>query len=141
MKGRSLLFLLMLFGLSSCAEEVIQKPKDLIAPKKMEEILYDLALLQAGKNTNPGVLEEHGIETMPFLYKKHGIDSAQFVNSDIYYASRPLEYEAMYSRVEERLQREKEALEEERTRVSDSIRKVAEKRRAQQAEKDSLDGL
>lgn len=138
MKCPTILFFIALLGLLSCAEEVIQKPKDLISPQKMEEILYDLALLQAGKNTNPGVLEEHGIETMPFLYQKYGIDSAQFVNSDIYYASRPLEYEAMYSRVEARLEKEKETLEEERTRVSDSIRKVAEERREQQAERDSL---
>ena len=138
MKATSHLFIILLFGLSSCAEEVIQKPKDLISPVKMEQILYDLSLLQAGKNTNPGVLEENGIETMPFLYRKYGIDSAQFVNSDIYYASRPLEYEAMYSRVEARLEQEKETLEEERTRVSDSIRKVAEQRREQQAKKDSV---
>ena len=121
--------------LYSCSEEAIKKPENLIPREKMSQILYDLALFNSAKSTNPGILEENNIEAMSYLYKKHGIDSAQFVNSDIYYASRPVEYEAIYKKVEQRLEREKDILEEERKRVSDSVRIEAEKRREAEAEK------
>ncbi len=116
----------------------MQKPADLIPGDKMAEILYDLAIVNAAKSTNPNILEEHDIEIMAYVYEKHGIDSVRFVNSDIYYASKPDEYEAIYKKVEARLEREKEALEEERRRVSDSIRIAAEKRREAEAAKDSI---
>jgi hypothetical protein len=84
--------LLLFLVLASCGEKVIEAPNDLIEKGKMADILYDLALINAAKSTNPGILEEGGIEPMEFLYKKYGVDSVQFVKSDIYYASIPLEY-------------------------------------------------
>lgn len=132
-----ILCLLLLFILISCSEEVIKKPEDLIPPEKMTRILYDLAILDAAKNTNPSTLESYNIEVMDYVYKRHGIDSTRFINSDIYYASRPLEYEAIYKRVEFLLEQEKDSLENERKRVSDSIRIEAEKRREEEAMKKS----
>lgn len=124
--------------LLSCAEEAIKKPENLIPREKMSLILYDLALVNSAKSTNPAILRDHNIETMPYIYEKYGIDSVQFVNSDIYYASRPAEYETIYRVVEQRLEKEKEEMEEERRRVSDSVRIEAEKRREAQLKKDSV---
>lgn len=123
--------------LISCGEEVIEKPADLIPPAEMADILYDVALINAAKSTNPRILEENNIEVMSFIYRKHGIDSTRFVNSDIYYASKPMEYEAIYRQVEDRLERDKEHMENERNRVTDSIRIEAEKRREAEAKKQS----
>ncbi|NNF19512.1 MAG: DUF4296 domain-containing protein, partial [Flavobacteriaceae bacterium] len=69
-----------------------------------------------------------GVETMSYLYKKYDVDSAQFVDSDIYYASKPLQYESMYEDIEARIKAVKKQLEDERKRKTDSIKKAAEDR-------------
>lgn len=132
------IFLLLIVGFWGCDEEVVPKPDNLIPGEKMVDILYDLALINAAKSTNPGILEDNGIETMDYLYKKHGIDSLQFARSDLYYASRPLDYEAIYKRLELRLEREQEELEEARSIRTDSIRQIREAAREKQAALDSL---
>lgn len=131
------LSILLCAAILACTEEVIKKPENLIPPDKMENILFDLALVNAAKNTNPNILEEHNIVTMPYIFEKYQVDSVQFVHSDIYYASKPTIYETIYKRVEARLEREKEAMEEERRRVSDSLRIEAEKLREARARQNS----
>jgi hypothetical protein len=74
---------------------------------------------------------------MPYIFDKYGIDSTQFMSSDIYYASRPADYESIYKVVEARLKVQKDSMEEERLKISDSIRTEAEKRRLTEARKDS----
>ena len=51
---------------------------------------------------------------MTYVFSKYEIDSAQFVQSDLYYAAIPLEYEAIYEAVKERLETEKTRLEGEK---------------------------
>ena len=64
---------------------------------------------------------DNDIETMDFIYKKYTIDSLQYVKSDLYYASEPAIYEEMYINVEKRLETEKERMQEEKKKKSDSI--------------------
>ena len=104
----------------ACNEKVIEPPENLIPQDAMINILYDLSVLNAAKNTNPDVLNENGIETMEYLYTKYSIDSVQFVKSDLYYASVPLEYEKIYKAVQARLTVTKETFEEERKKQRDS---------------------
>ncbi|TDQ33212.1 DUF4296 domain-containing protein [Zeaxanthinibacter enoshimensis] len=120
------LYIFLLLCLAACGEEVIEQPENLIPEEKMTAILYDLAILNAADGTNPSVLEDRGIETMSFLYQKYEIDSAQFVDSDIYYASKPLQYQGMYERIEARIKKVKKQMEDERKRKTDSIKKAAE---------------
>ena len=126
---RILAVILLFLSLLSCAEEVIKKPDNLIPSQKMTHILYDLAVINAAKSTNPWILKDNNVEAMEFIFDKYGIDSTQFVISDTYYASRPQEYEAIYRTVETRLAKEKDSLEELRRRESDSVRIEAESRR------------
>ena len=105
----------------ACNEKVIEPPENLIPQKVMVNILYDLSVLNAAKNTNPEVLKDNRIETMEYLYSKYTIDSVQFVRSDLYYASIPLEYEKIYKAVEARLTETKENFEEERKKQRDSV--------------------
>ena len=116
-------FLILIY---SCNEKVIEPPKNLIAQEKMEEILYDLALINAAKSINKSVLETYDIEVMPYIFTKYGIDSIQFVESDIYYASIPEQYEQIYSTVSSRLEKERRLLEEQKQQRQDSIRKTKE---------------
>ena len=105
----------------SCVERIIEKPDDLIPREKMTQLLYDLAILNAAKSTNSALLEEHFDSPTLFLFEQYGIDSLQFVQSDLYYASQPLVYEAIYKEVAAKLEKEKNKLEEARKIVNDSI--------------------
>lgn len=92
----------------SCAEKLIEKPDNLIPKDKMVMILKDMAIVNAAKGTNLGKLKDNGIEPTTFIFEKYEIDSAQFVNSDRYYASLPLEYESLYKQVEVNLEQQRE---------------------------------
>ena len=117
---RVLYSFLMLSLVISCNEKVIEKPENLIPRDKMVDILFDMALINAGKAIDPNVMEQNQVEPMSYVYTKYEIDSAQFVSSDLYYAAIPLEYEAIYKALEERLESEKTRLEEEKEKDKDT---------------------
>lgn len=121
-------FFLGLMLLVSCAEKVVEEPENLIPKEKMTEILHDLAILNAAKSGAARKFEDSGIDVMEFLYEKYGIDSTQFSQSDLYYASLPLEYQTIYQEVEARLKRQKDTLEAIGKRRNDSVRKANLKR-------------
>ena len=126
---KRIVIVICLIAFLSCNEKTIEKPENLIPRDQMVEIIYDLAIINAAKKTNPNYLIINDIEAMPFVYKKYGIDSLQFVESDIYYASIPQEYEAMYKIVEARLANEKSEYDKIKVKASDSVKKVAEEQR------------
>lgn len=136
------MFLLVFLMVVSCAEKVVEEPENLIPKEKMVDILHDLAILNATKTTIGAKLDETGIDIMEFLYKKYQIDSTQFSESDLYYASLPLEYQAIYTEVETRLDMRQKAMEEATEKKNDSIRKANEKRsdsiRSAKTPKDSI---
>ena len=111
MMGRCLTVLFCLLALS-CGNKLMEEPEDLIPRDKMSEILYDMALLDAIDNSYPQVLTENDLKVMEFLYEKYGIDSLQFVQSDLYYASVPAEYQKIYEAVEERLTQKRDSISE-----------------------------
>ncbi len=123
---------LVTFLIAACAEEVVKKPENLIPKEKMADILHDLAILNATKSNASNKFDESGIDIMEFLYPKYDIDSAQFSQSDLYYASVPLEYQSIYEKVEAKLEERTKIMEERSMQKNDSIRKVNE------ARKDSL---
>ncbi|MCK0188848.1 DUF4296 domain-containing protein [Arenibacter sp. F20364] len=118
------IFLGLLF---SCNEKVVEKPENLIPEDKMAAILYDISLLNAGKIINESILNEYDIEPMGYIYTKYGIDSVQFVKSDTYYAAMPTIYEAIYTKVQDRLVEDEKYFEEQRQQKQDSIREAKEK--------------
>ena len=125
---RFIIFFLVL-GLFSCNEKVVEEPENLIPKEKMVTILHDLALLNATKSSYKAALELHDIKIMDFLYQQHDIDSAQFAQSDLYYASLPLEYQSIYEKVEALLEKESADLEHITQKRNDSVRKAQEKKR------------
>ena len=124
MKKFALFFLLLC--VISCAEKVMEKPDNLIPKEKMVLILYDLAIINAVNSSTTSRIGENKVETMDFLYRKYDMDSVQFSQSDLYYASIPLEYEEIYEKVDALLEEKKKMLEDENTRRNDSIRKANE---------------
>lgn len=121
------LFLCMLF---SCNEKVVEKPKNLIPQEKMTAILYDISVLNAGKTINESILTEHNVQPMGYIYNKYKIDSLQLVQSDTYYASLPIVYEAIYTRVKEKLEQEQERMEAERKETANKPKEELRKETA-----------
>ncbi len=78
--------------------------KKLIDKAVMVNVFYDLALLEASKYQMMSKTEYQKISPKEFIFKKYKIDSAQFSQSNIYYASSIEEYKAMFEQVQKRLQ-------------------------------------
>ena len=57
--------------LFSCQETAVEKPDNLIDEEVMENILYDLALLEAIKTNNPASLEKKNITASTYVYDKY----------------------------------------------------------------------
>lgn len=92
-----------IFVFFSCAQGQVEKPDNLLSKAQMIDILYDISALNAIDGTYPKVLMRNEISVMEYVFKKFEIDSAQFALSDKYYASRPAEYEEIYTRLEEKM--------------------------------------
>ncbi|UII74580.1 DUF4296 domain-containing protein [Flagellimonas sp. HMM57] len=127
MKKIIIFFLGLLFF--SCGEKVVEKPENLIPKEKMIAILHDLAILKAATTSYRQLMESQGVTTMEFLYDKYQIDSTQFSQSDLYYASMPLEYESIYENVESMLEKRHKELEEAKKRENDSVKKASQLKR------------
>lgn len=134
----SLSFVVLILSLYSCAEELIKKPENLIPEDKMVLIFKEMAIVNAAKGTNIGQLKDNGIEPTIYIFEKFEIDSAQFVDSDRYYASKPLIYETMYKDVEASLEDQRLQLESEKM-LNDSLSRLkkVEKKNLKNISKDS----
>ncbi len=126
-----LLFTSIIF-LVSCGEKLIEQPENLIARDEMVLILKDMAIVNAAKTTNIGILKDNGIDPTTYVLNKYNVDSTRFVDSDRYYASVPLAYESIYKEVESLLDEEKERLKDLK-KINDSLKLL------QREEKDLLD--
>ncbi|WP_306349813.1 DUF4296 domain-containing protein [Flavobacterium sp. '19STA2R22 D10 B1'] len=109
MKGLSIFIMMVLF-LSCSGRTEVEKPAKVIDEKTMENIIYDLSLLQAIKNVNPQSLTDKKIEPTNYIYKKYKIDSLQFAQNNKYYAVQVELYQKMYQKVNERLLEQKAKL-------------------------------
>ena len=109
---KGVLFFILISLILSCKEEVVKKPENLIEKDIMVDVMYDLALLEAIKYQSTNELETHKINPDEYIYKKYKIDSAQFVQSNMYYASDYKEYKKMYDQINSRLVKNKSLLEE-----------------------------
>ena len=68
----------------------------------MEDVLYDLSLIKALKNTNFQTEESKSILTPDYLFKKHNIDSLQWEENLRYYSKNPKKFLLIYKKVQER---------------------------------------
>lgn len=102
---KGILFFVLLVSFVGCRkEETVKTPKKLIDKAVMVNVFYDLALLEASKYQMMSKTEYQKISPKEFILKKYKIDSAQFSQSNIYYASSIEEYKAMFEQVQKRLQ-------------------------------------
>lgn len=102
---KGILFFALLVSFVGCRkEETVKTPKKLIDKAVMVNVFYDLALLEASKYQMMSKTEYQKISPKEFIFKKYKIDSAQFSQSNIYYATSIEEYKAMFEQVQKRLQ-------------------------------------
>lgn len=95
----------------ACKHDVAPKPDKVIDEGKMENILYDVALMQAIKSYNPTLFDKNGVDPKTYIYKKYSIDSLTLAQNHTWYAANLDAYEKMQQRVADRLKAEKEKLE------------------------------
>ena len=123
--------LLITFSFLFSCSDAIEKPENLIEKEKMDDIIYDLTLLQAMRGSFQGRLDSANVTAADYIYKKYNVDSSQFANSNRYYASDVAAYNRMYNRVNERLVADKSK--------ADSLAKKAEERLKLEKEKTEKD--
>lgn len=120
------LILIVVLTTVSCKEEAVPKPDNLLSKEQMAVILYDITLINSIKGVNKKKLEDGYMHLDAYLYKKHNTDSAQFADSNNYYAANPAMYGKIYETVQARLAKERKTvgkeLEAEQKR-RDSIQK------------------
>ncbi|WP_373057722.1 DUF4296 domain-containing protein [Zunongwangia sp. H14] len=126
---KKILFILISFFLLCACQNIerTERPDDLIGEDKMVDVLTELAILQSARNLNKNVLEEAGIHPEEYIYNKYDIDSLQFQNSNDYYTENFTEYEHIFTRVKDRLEKVKivrDSIREEEVRVEDSIARL-----------------
>ncbi|MFD0861056.1 DUF4296 domain-containing protein [Sungkyunkwania multivorans] len=113
----------LLIVLISCKEkEVVPRPENLISEDKMEDILFDVYFLNATKGYSAGTLSSWKIKPEDFIYEKYQIDSLSFAQSNIYYASNPQKYAALFNKVELRFIALKDSI-DKKMRTSNEKRK------------------
>lgn len=105
MKKIVLLILSILFITSSCKEEIVKKPKNLIDREVMVNIIYDLAILDAVKSQTVNGQTVYPKST-DFIKNKYKVDSLTFAESTKYYASDSKDYKKIYDEVKDRLSKE-----------------------------------
>jgi hypothetical protein len=94
-----------LFGLFACSENPVKRPNKLLDEATMENILFDVAVLQAAKINAPEILQANKIDSKDYIYKKYKIDSATYHQNNRYYAADVNSYKHMNKRILNRLEK------------------------------------
>lgn len=128
---KALFFLALIAVFFSCKEEIINKPKKLIEKDIMLDIMYDLSILEAIKYQHLTSVEDYNTNPTAFILRKYKVDSLQFARSNSYYATDYKEYKKMYKIVNDRLEKDKLALDTliaAENKKQTAIKKVKKKR-------------
>lgn len=93
-----------IFVMVACSNNPVPKPENLLNEETMENILFDVAVLQATKANSPDILLNNTIDSKDFIYKKYKIDSATYHQNNRYYAGDVKKHKHMHKRVLARLE-------------------------------------
>jgi hypothetical protein len=101
---KKVIYLCVVLAIFACSENPVKKPVNLLNEETMENILFDVAVLQATKANSPDVLQANSIDSKDFIYKKYKIDSATYHQNNRYYAGNVKKHKHMHKRVLARLE-------------------------------------
>jgi Domain of unknown function (DUF4296) len=100
---KNILFLICsLFLISGCGNSLVEKPDNLIDDDVMIDIFYDLAIIDAGRNSSYQNGQNSFVPNN-FILKKYEIDSITFAKSNKYYAADVSKYKRMFKIVKDKL--------------------------------------
>ena len=91
-------YLLIIFLFIGCSDNV---PDNLISKEKMENIIFDIMILNASSGFDLKV--DKNLLSDEFIYKKYNIDSLQFFESELYYSKNPRDHYEIYAKVKIRI--------------------------------------
>ena len=100
----------LLFIVVACKKNIVPKPDKFLDEKQMENLLYDLAVLESMKVSQAQKLDSLQFNPQQFIYKKYAIDSLSLAQNMVYYASFPKEYDTIVKKVEKRIQLQRDSL-------------------------------
>jgi hypothetical protein len=133
---KQFVYILFVFFVISCQDiQPVKNPADLIDQAKMEEILYDIAIVNAAR----GYDSKYGVAPETYIFEKYDIDSLQYAENVSYYSSDIESYKDMYLAIQKRVEGEftyHDSLAKIEKKVKDSIR--TERAKELQREKDSI---
>lgn len=109
----------LLFG--GCKKNIVPKPDHFLDAKQMEQLLYDLALLESIKNYDAQYLDSLQGTPQEYIYNKYGTDSIAIAQNMIYYASFPKLYDEIVHNVDVRLKNERDSLQALMNRPEEKI--------------------
>ena len=98
------LYYLLFLCLVACSQ-VVPTPKKLLSEGEMEQVFYDLAILNAAKSIDAS------------FYEKYGVDSLLLAQNISYYASNPEKCRHILSQVDARLKLEDSLLRKQQTPI------------------------
>ena len=101
---KKVIYLCLVFTIFACSDNPVKKPAKLLDEETMENILFDVAVLQAAKANSPEVLQANNIDSKDYIYKKYKIDSATYHQNSRYYAGDVRKHKHMHKRVLARLE-------------------------------------
>ena len=104
---KKLVFLFILIIFLSCNNKPVSKPDNLLSKEVMEDIIFDLAILQAAETYMPQKLSDKKIVSEEYIYKKYEIDSATYFQNYKYYASDIKNFKKIYKKVNDRINENK----------------------------------
>ena len=87
----------------------VERPDDVIAPDKMETLLYDYHLVQAMSSEYASVEYKEKL-LFDYVFKKHGVTKEEFEKSMVWYTRYPKHLKKIYANLEEKLQSEVDAM-------------------------------
>ena len=84
---------ILLFLIISClacdGSTPVEPPDEKMTTEMMENVFYDIMLMNAIKNSNYVDLAHKEYFTDQYIYEKYGIDSLQLAQNQTYYAQKP----------------------------------------------------
>lgn len=104
------IYILIISLITACGQSVVPPPEKMLSEKQMENLMYDLAIIDGVRLTDYSLLDSLKINVNDFVYKKHNTDSLSLIENMVYYASFPNKYDKIIKKVEARLKEERQKL-------------------------------
>ncbi len=105
---RKIIFILLILFVAVGCESSYKKPDNLIDKKQMENIIFDILILNS-INAN-SLMTEGEIISDEFVFQRYSVDSVQFYESEMYYSKMPRVHSQIYSNVKKRILKKMDSL-------------------------------